>query len=50
MAELDYVDVCGYDAAGELAGMLERDDLRLSAADRSRIVGALADIDDASRD
>lgn len=50
VAELDYVDVCGYDAAGELAGMLERDDLRLSAADRSRIVGALADIDDASRD
>ena len=45
-----YVDVCGYDAAGELAGMLERDDLRLSAVDRSRIVGALADIDDVSRD
>lgn len=49
-AELEYVDVCGYDAAGELTGMLSRDDLALTAADRSRIVGALADIDDVSRD
>ncbi len=48
--ELDYVDVCGYDAAAELAGMLERDDLSLTAVDRSRIVGALADIDVVSRD
>lgn len=48
-AELDYVDVCGYDAATELEGMLQRDDLRLTAADRSRIVDALADIDDVSR-
>lgn len=43
--ESEYVDVCGYDAAGELASMLERDDLALTATDRSRIVGALADID-----
>lgn len=48
--EPDYVDVCGYDAAGELAGMLERDDLSLTATDRGRIVGALADIDAVSRD
>jgi len=48
--ESSYVDVCGYDAAGELAGMLERDDLSLTATDRSRIVGALADIDAVSRD
>ena len=48
--EPSYVDVCGYDAAGELAGMLERDDLPLTAVDRSRIVGALADIDAVSRD
>jgi peptidoglycan-N-acetylglucosamine deacetylase len=44
LMESAYVDVCGYDAAGELQGMLERDDLRLTAGDRSRIVGALADI------
>jgi len=49
-AEPSYVDVCGYDAAGELAGILERDDLPLTAVDRSRIVGALADIDGVSRD
>jgi peptidoglycan-N-acetylglucosamine deacetylase len=48
-AELGYVDVCGYDAGAELAGMLARDDLRLTATDRSRIVGALADIDEVSR-
>ncbi len=46
----EYVDVCGYDAAAELSGMLARDDLSLSALDRSRIVGALADIDAVSRD
>jgi peptidoglycan/xylan/chitin deacetylase (PgdA/CDA1 family) len=46
----DYVDRCGYDAAAELAAMLERDDLALTALDRSRIVGALADIDALSRD
>jgi peptidoglycan-N-acetylglucosamine deacetylase len=50
LPESGYVDVCRYDAAGELKGMLERDDLRLTTADRSRIVGALADIDDLSRD
>jgi peptidoglycan-N-acetylglucosamine deacetylase len=50
LMESGYVDVCGYDAAGELQGMLERDDLRLTSADRSRIVGALADIHDLSRD
>jgi peptidoglycan-N-acetylglucosamine deacetylase len=50
MPEVGYVDVCGYDAASELKGMLERDDLRLTATDRSRIVGALADIDDVSRE
>ncbi len=49
-AELGYVDVCGYDAATELAGMLQRDDLAFTAADRSRIVGALADLDAVSRD
>jgi peptidoglycan/xylan/chitin deacetylase (PgdA/CDA1 family) len=48
--EPDYVDVCGYDAAAELAGILARDDLPLTAADRSRIVGALADLDAVSRD
>lgn len=49
-AELGYVDVCGYDAGAELSGMLERDDLSLTTADRSRIVGALADIDAVSRE
>jgi peptidoglycan-N-acetylglucosamine deacetylase len=49
VAELGYVDMCGYDAAGELAGMLARDDLKLTTVDRSRIVGALADIDAVSR-
>ena len=49
-AELGYIDACGYDAASELEGILERDDIPLAAADRSRIVGALADIDAVSRD
>jgi hypothetical protein len=42
--------LCGYDAQAELVGMLDRDDLSLTATDRSRIVGALADIDDVSRE
>lgn len=50
LAEPAYVDICGYDAAGELSAMLERGDLPLRSLDRSRIVGALADLDAASRD
>lgn len=50
VSEPAYVDVCGYDAASELTGILERDDLALTALDRSRITGALADIDAVSRD
>ncbi|MEO1059243.1 MAG: polysaccharide deacetylase family protein [Actinomycetota bacterium] len=46
----EYVDLCGYNAQAELESILRDGDVKLTYADRMRVVESLAEFDDLSRD